>query len=227
MSRSRLAAVRSFARRPGVAWFAAGSLLAHAALAWLVLPHAGRQEAADAATAPIEVELVNQAQQIEGSPPPHLTEPPPSPPAPALPPDRQAALPMPAPQPPSQSATPPAPATTPKVNLGNADEDVEGLSVTGRNVVPPRPDAAVRNKPPRYPADAVRRRAEGTVGLRVHVTELGLPAWVEVIESSGDGSLDRAARDAVARWRFQPARDGARPLAFDYDFEIRFRLGDS
>ena len=61
----------------------------------------------------------------------------------------------------------------------------------------------------------------------MHVTELGLPAWVEVIESSGDGSLDRAARDAVARWRFQPARDGARPLAFDYDFEIRFRLGDS
>ena len=111
----------------------------------------GGSEAADAAAAPIEVELVNQAQQIQGTPPPSPTQPPPSPPTPPLPPDRQAALPMPAPQPPSPPATPPAPATTPKVNLGNADEDVEGLSVTGRNVVPPRPDAAVRNKPPRVP----------------------------------------------------------------------------
>jgi protein TonB len=113
------------------------------------------------------------------------------------------------------------------VNLGTADEDQEGLSVTGRNVVPPRPDAAVRNKPPRYPSDAVRRHAEGSVGLRVHVTELGVAAWVEVIASSGDGSLDRAARDAVALWRFQPAQDAGRPVAFDYDFEIRFRMGDS
>jgi protein TonB len=93
-------------------------------------------------------------------------------------------------------------------------------------VVAPRPDALAHNRPPGYPSDAVRRHAEGTVVLMVHVTEDGTPAWVDVRTSSGDASLDRSAKEAVALWRFQPARAGGKTVPFDYELAIHFSLDD-
>lgn len=112
------------------------------------------------------------------------------------------------------------------MHLGDDEEDRDPLMVTGTNVVPPRPDAKIRNKPPAYPADAARRRAQGTVELRARVTEQGVPAWVEVMSSSGDASLDQAAREAVSLWRFQPARAGGAAVPFDYELSIRFRMDE-
>ncbi|MER2554563.1 MAG: energy transducer TonB, partial [Thauera sp.] len=43
---------------------------------------------------------------------------------------------------------------------------------------------------------------------RVLVSPNGSPAQVELRSSSGSERLDRAAREAVARWRFAPARRG-------------------
>ena len=199
------------------------SLLAHAAVAWLLLPH-GAVRAGGAEPAPIEVELVDQAPQVKGTPADAAGAPPPSPETPPL---RAAEAGEAPPPPPPSRPSPPSPqGTNAAVNLGAADEDVEGLTVTGRNVVPPRPDATVRNKPPGYPAEAVRRRAEGVVGLLVHVAENGVPLGVEVTGSSGDASLDRSAREAVALWRFQPARSGGAAVPFDYEMSISFRMGD-
>jgi protein TonB len=59
---------------------------------------------------------------------------------------------------------------------------------------------------PRYPIDAIRRGEHGTVYLRVLVGRDGLPKEVEVERSSGYRQLDRAARDAVLRYRFRPVR---------------------
>ena len=207
------------------------SFLAHAAVAWLLLPHRAMR-ASMAEQPPIEVELVDQAPQMKGTPADAPTAPQPSPEMPPetppeTPPLRTAdtgeAPPPPPPAAPSRLAPPGRGAA---VNLGGADEDLEGLTVTGRNVVPPRPDATVRNKPPSYPADAARRRAEGVVGLLVHVAENGVPLAVEVVGSSGDASLDRSAREAVALWRFQPARSGGAAVPFDYEMNISFRMGD-
>ncbi|HEX4836236.1 MAG TPA: energy transducer TonB [bacterium] len=51
--------------------------------------------------------------------------------------------------------------------------------------------------------------AEGTVALRALVSADGAVRSVEVATSSGSPVLDRAAADAVRRWRFTPAtRDG-------------------
>jgi protein TonB len=59
---------------------------------------------------------------------------------------------------------------------------------------------------PRYPVDAIRRGEQGTVLLRVLVGRDGLPKEVDVERSSGHRQLDRAAREAVLRYRFRPVR---------------------
>lgn len=56
-----------------------------------------------------------------------------------------------------------------------------------------------------YPVEALRNREQGTVMLRVLVGADGSVLGVEIEKSSGSRSLDRAARDAVAKWRFHPA----------------------
>lgn len=59
---------------------------------------------------------------------------------------------------------------------------------------------------PRYPSRALRRGESGTVRVRVEVGPDGRPSQVSVAQASGSRVLDRAAVDAVRRWRFHPAR---------------------
>lgn len=56
-----------------------------------------------------------------------------------------------------------------------------------------------------YPIEALRNREQGTVMLRVLVGADGSVLSVEIEKTSGSRSLDRAAREAVAKWRFHPA----------------------
>ena len=66
---------------------------------------------------------------------------------------------------------------------------------------------------PRYPRQALRAGAEGTVLLRVLVDEQGRPQSVEIESSSGHRELDRSAREHVlARWRFHPAQRQGRAI---------------
>ena len=221
------ARVRLRVERPRRRWLPyaiVGSLLVHAGVAWVLLPH-GSGRGAQPTPAVIEVELVDQAPQVKGAPTAVASEAPPVPPTPDAKTAEAGDLPPP-PSPPPRQAPPETVTQSSSVNLGGADEDLEGLVVTGRNVVPPRPDATIRNKPPGYPADAARRHAEGTVALRVHVAENGTPLAVDVVETSGDASLDRSAREAVALWRFQPAREGGQAVPFDYEMSISFRMGE-
>ena len=70
-------------------------------------------------------------------------------------------------------------------------------------------DAAYLNNPaPAYPMLSRRLREEGEVMLRVLVAADGQPKRIEERTGSGSERLDRAAEDAVARWRFVPARRG-------------------
>ena len=76
---------------------------------------------------------------------------------------------------------------------------------------------------PRYPMESRRRGEQGTVLLRVLVGRDGLPIDIEVARSSGYRALDRAAREAVLRWRFRPVQingvtveaRGMIPIKFD------------
>ena len=64
---------------------------------------------------------------------------------------------------------------------------------------------------PVYPADAYARSAEGTVSLRFLIDTDGSVAQALVAQSSGDASLDEAARAAIAKCRFRPAVADGKP----------------
>ncbi|MNM40265.1 Gram-negative bacterial tonB protein [compost metagenome] len=79
---------------------------------------------------------------------------------------------------------------------------------------------------PAYPRDALVAGAQGTVTLRVLVNEDGSPLEVTIEHSSGNRSLDNAARNQVLRrWKFQPAVDGGRPVQAYGLIPVDFKLG--
>lgn len=86
----------------------------------------------------------------------------------------------------------------------------------------PRPIAG-RTPAPRYPPQALRRGERGNVLVRVEVGPDGVPVSVSVAQSSGSRLLDRAAADAVSRWRFQPAELNGRPTVGTVMVPIEFR----
>ena len=77
------------------------------------------------------------------------------------------------------------------------------------------PTAIAYGSPTRvpYPIDALRRHEQGTVVLRVLVDAEGKVSTVEIETSSGSPRLDRAARDAVKLWYFNPAKHGGVALS--------------
>jgi protein TonB len=66
----------------------------------------------------------------------------------------------------------------------------------------------LHNPKPVYPVFSRRMNEEGKVQLRVRVSADGAALEVEIRQSSGFPRLDAAAREAVAKWRFVPARRG-------------------
>jgi periplasmic protein TonB len=95
--------------------------------------------------------------------------------------------------PPTAAAPPPEAATS----LGSSDR---------------MPLALADNPPPAYPELARRKGFEGTVVLRVSVSETGEAMAVALASSSGHDLLDARAIETVRRWRFQPARSGGRTV---------------
>ncbi len=92
-------------------------------------------------------------------------------------------------------------------------------------VVPPHVDKSRHNNPaPVYPPASRRRGEEGTVLLELWVGADGSVSEVSIKRSSGFVRLDRAAREAVRRWRYIPARQGNRPIEYRYLQPITFGL---
>lgn len=103
-------------------------------------------------------------------------------------------------KPPPKPVEPPAPVTPPAPPAPVAPEPV---------LQPPRFDADYLSNPsPSYPVLSRRLGESGKVLLRVQVGVDGLARQVLVQQSSGFDRLDDAAREAVAKWRFVPARRG-------------------
>jgi protein TonB len=71
------------------------------------------------------------------------------------------------------------------------------------------------NRPPEYPREAAMNGEHGTVVVMIHVSPAGTTAGLDVVSSSGYALLDRAVREAVARWRFLPAVKDGQPVASD------------
>lgn len=188
-------------------------------------PALSEQRSVDATRTPDKTaepnpERLTQQSTIDPPPPPTRQPPPRKPPAPApLPPDHPRPLEDPAVgggsvggQPPGQSGAehPTAPASL------SLSEMQSGNRSAHPSVSPP----------PRYPIAARQRGQQGRVVLRVLVTASGVPADVQLMESSGTATLDDAAKDAVGQWRFHPALRNGTAVDTRLDVPIRFRLDE-
>jgi protein TonB len=101
-----------------------------------------------------------------------------------------------------------------------------------RPVEPQRPVEAVTRQPrplpgqtpaPDYPRRALMRGEGGTALVIVHIGPDGVPTSTDLAQSSGSRDLDRAAQQAVRRWRFEPATEGGRPTVGRVVVPIDFR----
>jgi protein TonB len=91
-----------------------------------------------------------------------------------------------------------------------------------------RTEARYRDTPrPEYPESARRQGREGRVLLRVLVDHQGRAQQIEINRSSGSEALDRAAAEAIKRWRFHPARHGEKAIESWLRIPVEFHLADA
>lgn len=76
---------------------------------------------------------------------------------------------------------------------------------------------------PHYPRLARLRGHEGFVRLKIGIDGMGRPVHIELLESSGHQSLDRAALEGLKKWRFS-ATNGTPELSYWTEKVIEFQL---
>ena len=81
-----------------------------------------------------------------------------------------------------------------------------------------------RYVPPEYPDRALNDRIAGTVTVQYTVDKKGYTKDVRVVESTPQGMFDRAATDAIRRWRYRPAKYNGQPVEVPVRTRIRFEL---
>lgn len=107
----------------------------------------------------------------------------------------------------------PAPAAAPAASAapGMVSADINGIRL-------------LSGQPPRYPVESRRKKEEGTVRLRVMLGTDGKVETISVASSSGFPRLDKAALDAVRRWRWTPTLRGGEPVKVLGELEFPFVL---
>ncbi|WP_313445542.1 energy transducer TonB [Stenotrophomonas indicatrix] len=115
-----------------------------------------------------------------------------------------------------ETAPPPPPATVEPAPAA------PGAAAPATANAQPMPIAG-QSPPPAYPAAALRRGEAGSVVVRVEVDATGYPNNVTVIQRSGSRELDRAATDAVRRWRFSPAVSNGQPVPGSIEVPFDFK----
>jgi protein TonB len=207
---------------------ASGVLVFHAAALWAL--QTGLIRRAIEVVVPVEVlaEIISPpAPKVE--PPPPAPKPPepvkrePQPVKKALPPAPQpVAIATPAPlapnaptgvvepqppAPPIAAPVAPAPPAPPRIEMPSSDADY------------------LNNPPPPYPPMSKRLGEEGRVLVRVNISAEGtIQGEPTLAQSSGYERLDRAALDAVRKWRFVPGKRNGVPTAMTYNVPVNFKL---
>jgi protein TonB len=116
---------------------------------------------------------------------------------------------------------PPSAQEVPTISLAGTDSPSNARAF-GAHIIPAAPSAVFHNRPPVYPQEAAQSGEHGTVVVVVHVSPAGTAASVDLLRSSGYALLDRAATDAVLRWRFLPAVKDGQPVASDMTMGFEF-----
>ncbi len=92
-----------------------------------------------------------------------------------------------------------------------------------QEAIPARPLAD--NKAPSYPEQARKARLTGDVVFRARITDQGQVESVSVSKVPRTGwGFEQAVEEAVADWRFEPARSGDTRIPWTYSSKIGFTL---
>jgi TonB family protein len=128
----------------------------------------------------------------------------------------RAAPPANAPQPTTTQPERPVQPVTDRINDGRPLEPSQDSALASLNAPRPLPPGELKRTryvPPEYPKDALKRGLGGEVRVRFTLDADGKVRSAEVVNASPADVFDRAALDAVRRWRFKP------PAAGNPDFE--------
>lgn len=123
------------------------------------------------------------------------------------------------------------PAERPVLDNSSVLRGEGGIGKIGRQELPSIPAgsdadvAPILRINPDYPAAAAARGIEGWVKLRFTINASGAISDVSVIDSMPLKVFDKAAADAVARWRYNPMiRDGLAVERRGMEIVLRFTL---
>lgn len=86
------------------------------------------------------------------------------------------------------------------------------------------PPVPLEKENPNYPRDAQLAGIEGWVTLHYMVSPSGNPYEIEVVDSSGNRSLERAARRAAKKYQYDPAQLNGTPIDAGAATRITFAL---
>ncbi|HTQ12669.1 MAG TPA: TonB family protein [Rhizomicrobium sp.] len=127
----------------------------------------------------------------------------------------------PVPEPPMLTPDPTlAPPVPPPVEIDMAQG---GALAAAADILPPRPDPAIRNPSPQLPPAYASHAALPQVTLKILVAANGAVTDAKVTISSGNPSLDAlAAAFAKARWHFRAATQAGEPVADWTTVIVRF-----
>jgi len=108
-----------------------------------------------------------------------------------------------------------------KKTVGTASDRAIVVYNIGKDVTSP---VVVFNPQPKYTANALRRKVQGTVVMTAVVLPDGMVTNVSVIRSLDRYSLDDVARATAARWRFRPGLRQGVPVAVRVRIALEFKL---
>jgi TonB family protein len=98
--------------------------------------------------------------------------------------------------------------------------ELEAAGVDSGTFTPPR---RTKGASPSFPDQAARAGAQGRVLLECRITESGSVDACRVAHSVHP-ALDRAAADAIRRWKYEPARVMGQPRSIVVQFLVIFAL---
>ncbi|MDE1894118.1 MAG: energy transducer TonB [Pseudomonadota bacterium] len=118
---------------------------------------------------------------------------------------------------PAQQATTPA---TAAAAAGGATAAAQGAAPSGETT----PAVLIKAVAPHYPPSALRSRQEGWVVVSFTIDTEGKPEDVKILDSQPRRVFDRAALEAVSRYRFTPAMKNGVAVTATREQRLEFKL---
>lgn len=120
-----------------------------------------------------------------------------------------------------QVLAPPAPEAEPET-AQTTDQPAQQTST----VLADQEAHVVERKALDYPVESLRKGEAGSVIIRVRIDAAGEPRDAKIEQSSGFRNLDRAARQAVMRWRYAPKVEHGNAVESEILVPVDFKLGN-